>query len=328
VLAILAPGQGAQTPGQLRPWLAVDGVPARLRWWSAAVGIDLTDAGCEAPAEIIRDTAIAQPLIVATGLIAAEQLGLPAADPPPGRLVAAGHSVGEITAAAVTGTLDAESALVLVALRGRAMAEASARAETGMTAVLGGDPDLVTARIEELGLTAANRNGVGQVVVAGAVDDLARLAAAPPAGARLRPLSVAGAFHTRYMAPAQDSLAEVAPGVRPHTPTIGQLSNADGALVTAGGDLLTRLVNQVAAPVRWDLCLEGLRDLGVTAVIELPPAGTLAAIARRELRGVKILAVKSPDDLPAARDLVAEYLGDELPPGMVPAQNTLVGVTA
>ena len=187
MLAILAPGQGAQTPGQLRPWLALDGVEARLRWWSAAVGIDLLDAGCDAPAETIRDTAIAQPLIVANGLIAAEQLGLPLAEAPAEpRALVAGHSVGEITAAAVAGSLDAQSALVLVGLRGRAMAQASARTPTGMTAVLGGDPDEVTKALEALGLTAANRNGAGQIVAAGTLEDLARLADNPPPGTRLR----------------------------------------------------------------------------------------------------------------------------------------------
>jgi [acyl-carrier-protein] S-malonyltransferase len=313
VLAILAPGQGAQTPGQLRAWRGLEGAEERLRWWSAAVGIDLLEAGCEAPAETIRDTAIAQPLIVASGLIAAEHLGLPVTSPVgPDTLVLAGHSVGEITAAALTGTLTAEEALVLVALRGRAMAEASARVETGMTALLGGDPEAVAARLSELGLTAANRNGAGQIVAAGTARDLARLAAEPPAGVRLRPLSVAGAFHTRHMSCARDALAAVAGGLRPGVPRAAALSNADGAIVTDPAELISRLVAQVAAPVRWDLCLATLRDLGVGAVIELPPAGALAGIARRELPGVTIHAVKSPDDLPAARELVAEYLGAEL----------------
>jgi [acyl-carrier-protein] S-malonyltransferase len=303
VLAIFAPGQGAQTPGQLRPWLDIDGVASRLRWWSALAGIDLIDVGTEASAETIRDTAVAQPLIVATGLLAAEQL--PAFQPE--MVTVAGHSVGEITAAAITGTLDTESALAFVALRGRAMATASKRSATGMTAVVGGDPDAVTAHLEGLGLTAANRNGAGQIVAAGTLEELAALAAAPLAGTRLRPLSVAGAFHTHFMGSARDALAEVAPGLRPHTPRLPQLSNADGAVVTDGAAMLARMVEQVSAPVRWDLCLDRLRELGVRAVLELPPAGTLAGIAKRELKGIKIVAVKSPDDLPAARDLIAEY---------------------
>ncbi|WP_462186197.1 ACP S-malonyltransferase, partial [Frankia sp. CcWB2] len=317
-----------------------EGAEERLRWWSAAAGIDLLEAGCEAPAETIRDTAIAQPLIVASGLVATEQLGLPVTSPVGSdTLVLAGHSVGEITAAALTGTLTAEEALVLVALRGRAMAEASARVETGMTALLGGDPEAVTARLSELGLTAANRNGAGQIVAAGTARDLARLAAEPPAGVRLRPLSVAGAFHTRHMSSARDALAAVAGGIRPGVPRAAALSNADGAIVTDPAELISRLVAQVAAPVRWDLCLATLRDLGVGAVVELPPAGALAGLARRELPGVTIHAVKSPDDLPAARELVAEYLGDQLlsaspagpAPGTPPGSTTddaLVGAQA
>ncbi|MCK9876282.1 ACP S-malonyltransferase [Frankia sp. Ag45/Mut15] len=327
MLAILAPGQGAQTPGQLRAWRDLPGVEDRLRWWSAAAGLDLLAAGCDAGAETIRDTAIAQPLIVASGLAAAEQLGLPlrslaapehgAAIPDVelGSLVLAGHSVGEITAAVLAGVLTIEQALVLVALRGRAMAEASARTATGMTALLGGDPEVVTARLAELGLTAANRNGAGQIVAAGTMTDLARLAEQPPAGVRLRSLSVAGAFHTHHMAAARETLAAVAGGLRPAAPEVAIASNADGALIADGGELLTRLVTQVAAPVRWDLCLATLRERGVTAIIELPPAGTLAGIARRELPGVKILAVKSPEDLSAARDLIAEHAG---PPASVP----------
>ncbi len=305
VLAILAPGQGAQTPGQLQPWLEIGGVETRLRWWSEAVGIDLVDVGCHASADTIRDTALAQPLIVATGLVAAEQL--PAINP--GHIVVAGHSVGEITACVLAGTLDAESALVFVALRGRAMAQAAGRVATGMTAVLGGEPDLVIDHLEQLGLTAANRNGAGQIVAAGTVEALATLAEHPPPRTRLRSLSVAGAFHTHFMEPARERLAMIAAGLRPRTPGLPQVSNADGAVIRTGPDLVARLVDQVAAPVRWDLCLAQLRDLGVTAVLELPPAGTLAGIAKREFPGVRVVAVKTPDDLPAARELVAEYGG-------------------
>ncbi|EFC82472.1 ACP S-malonyltransferase [Parafrankia sp. EUN1f] len=329
MLAILAPGQGAQTPGQLRPWLELDGVESRLRWYSTAVGLDLIDLGCEADADTIRDTAVAQPLIVANGLLAAEQLGLLPASPAVaagGQALVAGHSVGEITAAAIAGSLTPEAALLFVGLRGRAMAEASARTPTGMTALLGGDPEEIATAVEALGLTAANRNGAGQIVAAGTLADLTRLADAPPPGAKLRPLSVAGAFHTQHMAPARDALRAVAPGIQPGTPALGQLSNADGALVHDGADLVARLVTQVAAPVRWDLCLAAMREAGVTAVIELPPAGTLAGIARRELRGTKIVAVKTPADLDAARELVAEHLPAA---AAVPAQAApLVGASS
>ncbi|WP_239333631.1 ACP S-malonyltransferase [Frankia sp. CiP3] len=323
MLVILAPGQGAQTPGQLQPWLKIGGIETRLRWWSEAVGIDLVDVGCHASADTIRDTAIAQPLIVATGLVAAEQL-------PPinaGHIVVGGHSVGEITASVLAGTLTAESALVFVALRGRAMAQAAGRVATGMTAVVGGEPDVVINHLEQLALTAANRNGAGQIVAAGTIEALAGLTDNPPPRTRLRPLSVAGAFHTHFMEPARERLAQVAPGLRPRTPALPQVSNADGMIIKTGSDLVTRLVNQVAAPVRWDLCLARLRDLGVTAVLELPPAGTLAGIAKREFPGVRIVAVKTPDDLPAARELVAEFAGgDPVGDGVEETLSGLVGV--
>lgn len=316
VLAILAPGQGAQTPGQLRPWLDLPGAPSRLRWWSAAAGVDLVEAGTSASDERIRDTVVAQPLIVATGLLAAEHLDLPPEGAPTAlagghsHLVTAltsGHSVGEITAAAVAGALEPEVALLFVRARGQAMAEASARAESGMTALLGGDPDTVTAHLGRLGLVAANRNGAGQVVAAGTAEALRALADDPPPGARLRPLQVAGAFHTEHMIPARDALAALAPGIRPRDPWCPLVSNADGAVVASGAELVGRLVAQVAAPVRWDLCQSTLRELGVTSVVELPPAGTLAGLARRELPGIEIVALKTPDDLGAARELAARH---------------------
>jgi [acyl-carrier-protein] S-malonyltransferase len=301
----------------LNPWLDLPGTAARLRWFSAATGLDLVELGTTASAETIKDTAVAQPLIVATGLLAAEQLGLPGLAA--ANLLVAGHSVGEITAAALAGSLAPETALVLVALRGRAMAEAAAVTPTGMSALLGGDPEAVVAHLDGLGLTPANRNGAGQIVAAGDLAALARLAEEPPPGARVRPLTVAGAFHTHYMASARDTLTAVAPGVTPATPRLGQVSNSDGTVVTDGPELLARLVTQVANPVRWDLCMATLRELGVEAVIELPPAGTLAGIARRELPGVRILAVTSPSDLAAARELIAEHVGTEQSAVAIPA---------
>lgn len=307
MLAILSPGQGAQTPGQLRPWLELDGVAARLRWWSGVAGVDLIEIGTDAPADTIRDTALAQPLIVAAGLLAAETAGLRIAG---GDVVLAGHSVGEITAAVLAGVLSPEAGLAFTAARGRAMAGAAAQAETGMTALLGGDPDTVVAHLETLGLTAANRNGAGQIVAAGAASALAALTENPPAGVRTRALSVAGAFHTAYMQPGREALELIAPGLRPADPRVALLSNADGAVVADGNEFVRRLVVQVASPVRWDRCLATLRDMNVTAVLELPPAGTLAGIARRELKGIDIVTLKTPDDLPAARDLVAAHTDD------------------
>jgi [acyl-carrier-protein] S-malonyltransferase len=310
VIALLAPGQGAQTPGMLTPWLAEAGAAEALARWSEAVDLDLERLGTTADAEEIRDTAVTQPLVVATALLAHAALARVLAArgvAPTTDLVAAGHSVGELAAAAVAGVLTPDAAVALAAVRGRAMAAACALEPTGMSAVLGGKPDDVLARLEELGLDPANRNGAGQVVAAGPVAALAALTESPPERARVVPLSVAGAFHTRFMAPAESALREHAAGVTASEPACTLLSNADGATVPTGAEALRRLVAQVTRPVRWDSCQETLRGLGVTALVELPPAGTLVGLAKRELRGVPALALKTPDDLDAAAALVAEH---------------------
>jgi [acyl-carrier-protein] S-malonyltransferase len=303
VFVIAAPGQGAQTPGFLNAWLELPGVADRLAWWSAVAGLDLVRYGTTADADEIRDTAVAQPLLVGAALAAYEALGLT-----PG--AAAGHSVGELAAAVFAGILTPEAALVLVRERGKAMAEAAAVTETGMTALLGGEPDEVLAAIERHGLTAANTNAPGQVVAAGTTDELAALAADPPAKARLRPLRVAGAFHTRHMAPAADALRRIIPGMPVADPVLPVLSNRDGAVVKDGAEFVARLAEQVSRPVRWDACMRTMTELGVTAIIELPPAGTLTAIARRALPGVEVVALKTPDDLGKARSLVTQQTPD------------------
>jgi [acyl-carrier-protein] S-malonyltransferase len=301
VLAVLAPGQGSQKPGFLGPWLDLPGTEGRLRWWSALSGIDLRHLGTEADAAEITDTAKTQPLLVAAALLAAEHL------PMYDVALVAGHSVGELGAAALAGVLTPEAAVTLAGVRGRAMAAACALEPTGMAAVLGGDPDEVVAGITGAGLHAANRNGAGQIVAAGAIEALDKLAATPPAGARVRPLRVAGAFHTPYMAPAERELAAVASGITPGDPHKILLSNLDGTAVTTGPELVQRLVRQVVAGVRWDQCMQTMADLGVTAVIELPPSGTLAGLVRRALPGVEIVKIETPADLPAARDLIARH---------------------
>jgi [acyl-carrier-protein] S-malonyltransferase len=300
VIAVFAPGQGAQSPGMFSPWLELPGVAEQLAAFSTATGLDLVRLGTTADADEIKDTAVTQPLIVALGVIVAEQLQLVAAD----ERVVAGHSVGELTAAAVSGALTPEDAVRFAARRGAEMAAACALEPTGMSALLGGDPDEVAAGIEAVGLTPANRNGAGQIVAAGALDALDKLAADPPAGARVRPLAVAGAFHTHYMAPAAKALAGYADQIPFRDPRPILLSNADGSAVSTGDELIVRLVRQVTLPVRWDLCLRTCADLGVSAALELAPAGTLAGIAKRELPGVELLAIKSPDDLDRARTLI------------------------
>ncbi|KJK41400.1 ACP S-malonyltransferase [Streptomyces variegatus] len=307
MLVLVAPGQGAQTPGFLTEWLDFPGVRGALEAWSDAAGLDLIRYGTEADAEEIRDTAVAQPLLVAAGLASAYTLFDDPAELPRKVGAVAGHSVGEITAASLAGVLPHEEALRLVRTRGLAMAEAAAVTETGMAALLGGDPAVTVPHLEKLGLTPANINGAGQIVAAGTKEQLAALEADKPEGVRkVVALKVAGAFHTPHMAPAVDTLAKAAEALAPADPKLPYVSNKDGQVVAGGAEVLERLVGQVANPVRWDLCMETFKELGVTAVIELCPGGTLTGLARRALPGVKTLALKSPADLDAARELIAE----------------------
>ncbi|MER8014419.1 ACP S-malonyltransferase [Streptomyces griseoluteus] len=301
MLVLVAPGQGAQTPGFLTPWLELPGATDRVAAWSDAIGLDLVHYGTQGDADAIRDTSVAQPLLVAAGLLSAAALG----DIAPGAV--AGHSVGEITAAAFAGVLDDISALNLVRKRGLAMADAAAITETGMSALLGGDPEVSVAHLEKLGLTPANINGAGQIVAAGTLEQLAALAEDKPEGVRkVVPLKVAGAFHTRHMAPAVETLAKAAAELAPADPKLTYVSNKDGRAVASGTEVLERLVGQVANPVRWDLCMETFKELGATALIEVCPGGTLTGLAKRALPGVRTLALKTPEDLDAARALIAE----------------------
>ncbi|MFI9308167.1 ACP S-malonyltransferase [Streptomyces triculaminicus] len=308
MLVLVAPGQGAQTPGFLTPWLDLPGVEDRLREWSAAIDLDLVHYGTNADADEIRDTSVAQPLLVASALVSAGQLFASPDDF--ARLVgaAAGHSVGELAAAALTGVLSERAAMELVRKRGLAMAEAAAITETGMSALLGGEPDVVLPHLEKLGLTPANVNGAGQIVAAGTAEQLAALEADKPEGTRrVVALKVAGAFHTHHMAPAVSVLQDAVAQVEAADPHTRYVSNKDGHVVASGREVVERLVGQVANPVRWDLCMETFKELGATAIIEVAPGGTLVGLAKRALPGVKTLALKTPDDLEAARALIAEH---------------------
>jgi len=307
VLVIVAPGQGAQTPGFLAPWLEDPVFADRMHWLSAVAGMDLAAHGTESDADTLRDTAVAQPLLVASGLVAALQLFPHPSDAFDSVGAASGHSVGEITAAAGAGVISAEQAMVLVRERGRAMAAAAARTPTSMTAVLGGDREDVLATFERHGLVAANDNGPGQLVAAGTVEQLRALAEDPPARARLTPLSVAGAFHTEHMASAVEVLGRYARSVSVRDPRLRLISNRDGQVVHDGPDVLRRIVSQLATPVRWDLCLQAMSDLGATGILEMPPAGTLTGIAKRTLDGVETFALKTPDLLDDARAFVARH---------------------
>jgi [acyl-carrier-protein] S-malonyltransferase len=294
VIALLAPGQGSQTPGMLAEWLELPGAADRLAAWSQISGLDLARLGTSATAEEITDTAVTQPLVVATTLLAYDELarrGLPA------QTVVAGHSVGEIAAYAIAGVISPDDAVRLAAVRGAEMAKACAVEPTGMSAVLGGDEAEVLARLEALELVPANRNAAGQIVAAGSVSALEKLAEDPPAKARVRQLATAGAFHTHYMASALDGYAAAAEQVSATEPATTLLSNFDGQPVTSAADAMEKLVAQLTRPVRWDLCTETMRKLNTSAIVEFPPAGALTGIAKRELRGVATHAVKTPADL-------------------------------
>ncbi|WP_062212170.1 ACP S-malonyltransferase [Demequina oxidasica] len=303
MIAVLCPGQGAQTPGMLAPWLEIPGVAKNLRLLSEATDIDVVEHGTKSDADAIRDTAVAQPLLVATALATAREVlgdALPA--------VTAGHSVGEFGAAALSGAITDQEAMSLVSVRANAMAAAAAAAEpTSMAAVLGGDADEVLAALVSLGLTPANMNGGGQVVAAGSKASIEALVASPPARARVIELQVAGAFHTDTMKPAVATLAEAASAVTPGDVAEVLISNADGKRVIDGNEVLARLVSQVANPVRWDLCQQTMLDLGVTAIIEVAPGGVLTGLARRSMKGIPAVALKSPDDLDAARELLEAH---------------------
>ncbi len=315
MLAIVCPGQGSQTPGFLTPWLELPAAAARLAALSEVAGIDLAAHGTTSDAETIKDTAVAQPLIVAAGLVSAHALfhraGLPPVEDSPLRglpLVLAGHSVGEITAAALSGALSEHDAMVFVRERANTMATAAAATPTGMSAVVGGDPVEVLAAIASAGLTPANMNSVGQTVAAGTLEQLQSLKDNPPAKARVIPLQVAGAFHTRHMAPAVTALQELRPSLNPGNPDPALLSNFDGRPVASGDDAVESLIAQVSRPVRWDLCMETMVSKGVTALIELSPAGTLTGLAKRAMPGVACVAVKSPQDLESATELLVAAL--------------------
>jgi [acyl-carrier-protein] S-malonyltransferase len=304
VIVVVCPGQGSQTPGFLSPWLVDPARAERLAAYSEAAGVDLAEHGTTSDAETIRDTSVAQPLIVAAGLLTLDALLADGRDERIGGI--AGHSVGEITAAAGAGVLSAADAMRFVGERGRAMADAAATTPTGMSAVLGGDESALLARLADLGLEPANFNGGGQIVVAGALDALDALKAEPPAGSRVIPLQVAGAFHTRYMRPAVDHLTSVAATLAPADPAQTLWTNRDGSTVASGTTFVDLLVGQVSSPVRWDLCMASFAEAGVTGIIELAPAGALVGLAKRALKGVPTVAVKTPDDLPAAIELIEQ----------------------
>jgi len=301
VLAIIAPGQGSQTPGMFNSWVTNPIFHELLAKWSMRIDLDLIRLGTTADAEEIKDTANAQPLIVAASLLGAHALGIKNFS------FTSGHSVGELAAAAISGAISDEDALRLVRARGLEMAKAAALSPAGMSAVLGGDREIVLKKLKELELVAANDNGGGQIVAAGDLAALAALSENPPEGARVRALAVAGAFHTPFMAPAVEPLRTLAATISTAPTTISVISNKDGEVVTDGAQVLTRIVNQIANPVRWDLCMETMKKLGITGVIELPPAGTLVGLLKRGAPEIETFALKSADDVSAAKEFAGRH---------------------
>ena len=302
MLAIIAPGQGSQTPGMFNSWIQDPALKALIISWSDAIGLDLLHLGTTADAEEIKDTANAQPLIVAASLLGAHALGIKDFD------ATSGHSVGELAAAALSGAISESDALILVRARGLEMAKTAATSPSGMSAILGGDRTEVLDAISALKLVAANDNGAGQIVAAGDLGALAQLIEKPPAGARVRTLAVAGAFHTQFMQPAVEPLSILASTISTHSVRIQVISNKDGQVVTDGAQVLDRIISQIASPVRWDLCMESFKSLGITGVIELPPAGTLVGLLKRAAPEIETFALKSAEDLEAAREFAGRHL--------------------
>ena len=301
MLAIIAPGQGSQTPGMLNSWIQDPSLKEQIISWSDAIGLDLLHLGTNADADEIKDTANAQPLIVATSLLAAHALGIKQF------AVTSGHSVGELAAAALSGAISEIDALRIVRARGIEMAKAASTRPAGMSAILGGDREEVLLAISIRKLVAANENGAGQIVAAGNLRALAELAENPPAGVRVRALTVAGAFHTGYMKPAVEPVRELATSIETHSVSQPVISNKDGRVVTTASEVLHRIVEQIASPVRWDLCMETMKSIGITGVIELPPAGTLVGLLKRAASEIETCALKSADDLDAAREFAGRH---------------------
>jgi [acyl-carrier-protein] S-malonyltransferase len=309
VLVIVCPGQGAQTPGFFSPWLELPDFRGQIEQMQSATGIELIKHGTESDADTIRDTAIAQPLIVAASIASANALLNGRTASQAGVFGVAGHSVGEIAAASIAGVFDATTAIKFVQKRGNEMAAAAAIEPTSMAAIVGGEQGVVEAALRELDLEPANYNGGGQIVAAGSAAGIEALKANAPAGSRVIPLQVAGAFHTRYMKPAVAALGEYAASVETNDPATTLWTNAGGRVIASGQEYLNLLVNQVSSPVRWDLCMTAMVDAGVTAMIEVSPAGTLVGLAKRSMPGVELLALKTPENLVAAQQLIANHVG-------------------
>lgn len=291
----------------LAPWLELPGAQSRLDAWSASSGLNLERLGTTATLQDITDTAVTQPLVVASALLGAAELRrrghLPA------DTIVAGHSIGEVSALAIAGVISESDALRLASVRGSAMSRACADRPTGMIAVLGGVEADVLLALENAGLTPANRNGAGQIVAAGPLEACDALEQNPPSRARLRRLEVAGAFHTEYMASAVEDVRALAGTIEVRDPELTLLSNADGMAVTSGRQALDQVISQITSPVRWDLCTQTMLKRGVDTFVELPPSGALVGLAKRMMRGVPRYGLTTPEDLDQTLESVPALSG-------------------
>ena len=307
MIVIVCPGQGSQTPGFFTPWLELPSFRDSIEAMQNASGVDLITHGTTSDADTIRDTAIAQPLIVAAGVATLSALLNGRSLKEIGVAGISGHSVGEITAAVGAGIFDAQTAIGFVNTRGQAMAKAAALEPTSMAAIIGGEQTDVEKKLEELSLEPANYNGAGQIVAAGQAQKIAELQADPPAGVRVIPLQVAGAFHTRFMQPSVQVLGDYSKDIAALDPQLTLWSNQRGQEVSSGDEFIQLMVSQISSPVRWDYCMKSMLDAGVTAIIELAPAGTLVGLAKRGMPGVETLAVKTPENLEQALSLIDKH---------------------
>jgi [acyl-carrier-protein] S-malonyltransferase len=307
MLAIVCPGQGSQTPGFLSPWLEVEAFRQSIEDQQNTSGLNLIEHGTKSDADTIRDTAVAQPLIVSAGVASLSALFGDAGAVNKSVAGVAGHSVGEITAAVATGIFTPAQGIAFVKARSIAMAKAASAEPTSMAAILGGDQQVVEERLAELCLEPANYNGGGQIVAAGSSEAIAALIAEGPAGSRVIQLQVAGAFHTRYMRPAVSELEDFSATMQMSDPNRYLWSNAGGKLIKSGSEYVSLLVQQVASPVRWDLTMAAMVEAGITAIIEVCPGGTLTGLAKRSMPGVETLALKTPDQLDAALSLISNH---------------------
>ena len=308
MLAVVAPGQGSQSVGMLSPWVTDSKDKELVDSWSSLISVDLLKLGQSGNSEEIKSTDNAQLLIFITSILSSLNLDLKNAKDQ--SIIFAGHSVGEFAAYSIAGTFEVDQALKIVARRGQSMlAATNAFSKTGMSAVLGGNNDEVISYLREFNLIPANINSNGQIIAAGTLENLDRLANTPPAGTRVRPLEVSAAFHTKYMEPAISRFKEIFRDLNTNSPSQIILSNKNGEELNKSTDIIENLINQVISPVRWDLCQAKMVELGVTGMLELAPGGTLCGIAKKEIPSVETFAIKSPEDIQSANDFIRKHVG-------------------